>query len=164
MRGGCLPPVLIDDRERLPYFIGKCGTIEKRLKTGDYSLLGYEDFVTIERKSLPDAYNSVTKERFYKEMVRLSRFRCAALIIESNLDEFEPSSYTKVTKPMAVGLLVNFWAVFKIAPVFVPNRDYGERVALRFLTAFFRHVVPQLDGRSVWNPGNIQDKADGRRR
>ena len=147
-----LPPVLIDDREKLPYFFGKRGTIEKRLKTGDYSLLGYEDFVTVERKSLLDAYSSVTKENFYKEMVRLSRFRCAALIIEANVDESDPSSYTQVTKAQAVGLFIDFWAVFRIAPTFVPNRTYGERVVLRFLTAFYRHVVPQLDGGVIWNP------------
>ncbi len=136
-----LPPVLIDDREKLPYFIGKRGTIEKRLKTGDYSLLGYEDFVTIERKSLPDAYGSVTKKRFREEMERLSRFRCAALIIEANLDEFEPTSYTKITKAMAIGLFVNFWAVYGIAPTFVPNRTYGERMAERYLIAVWKHVI-----------------------
>lgn len=84
--------VIVDTREQHPYrFQGfepparyrrKDGTLpplivpieQAALKSGDYSIKGYEDQVAIERKSLPDAYSTFCwgRERFIRELERLN--------------------------------------------------------------------------------------------
>ena len=82
------PPVVVDDRERLPYEFPSW--VPGRLQTGDYSLAGFETQVAVERKSKEDAYRSLGTDRgrFYAEFERLSKFRYPALVIESSLPDF----------------------------------------------------------------------------
>ena len=44
--------IIVDLRERRPYRFH--GAITKALSTGDYSILGLENCIALERKSLPD--------------------------------------------------------------------------------------------------------------
>lgn len=92
-------PVVIDTREQKPFgFDGlRCDvadgggpltvpTVRGTLKSGDYSLLGYETAVAVERKSLDDLYGTLGqgRERFERELVRLSSYRFAAVVIEGD--------------------------------------------------------------------------------
>jgi hypothetical protein len=66
----------------------KCiGTIIKKLDTGDYSVKGYEDILTIERKyDFSEIWeNYGNRKRFEREMERMSKFRYAYLLIETHL-------------------------------------------------------------------------------
>ena len=90
--------VIVDSREQLPFaFAGlqsdtrdgggplvvtlRRGTID----AGDYSLAGHEARVAVERKSLSDLYSTIGqgRERFERELDRLSRLECAAVIVEA---------------------------------------------------------------------------------
>lgn len=55
------------------------------LQTGDYSLLGHENRIAIERKSLDDAYGTFggDRERFERELERLQQMEYAAVVIEA---------------------------------------------------------------------------------
>jgi len=66
--------IIVDTREALP--IGFPGATTAGLPTGDYSILGAERRVTIERKTLADFYACVGRERkrFEREMERLVNF------------------------------------------------------------------------------------------
>jgi len=54
--------IIVDTREQSPYSFATITpppeTIRATLKTGDYSLAGYENKITIERKSLIDAFGT----------------------------------------------------------------------------------------------------------
>lgn len=66
----------------------KCdGTIEKKLDTGDYSIVGLTDILTIERKgSVSEFARNVVQERFIKELNRLSEFEFSFILLEFDMD------------------------------------------------------------------------------
>lgn len=59
-------------------------TESKGLKTGDYSIKGFEDQVCVERKSPADAFSTFTvdRERFERELERMKSMRFSAVVIE----------------------------------------------------------------------------------
>lgn len=75
---------VVDTREQRPADLGELRFEKKTLDTGDYSVLGLEQFVRIERKSLPDLIGCIGKERdrFTREMVRLRGFQHKAVVVE----------------------------------------------------------------------------------
>jgi ERCC4-type nuclease len=67
-------------------FINK--TISKGLKTGDYSIEGYESLVSLERKAnTGEIYNNLFEKRFKDELNRLHPFKYKALILEFSVKD-----------------------------------------------------------------------------
>jgi len=90
--------IAIDTREQAPWsFTGFRADSQKKfrplvihtetktLQSGDYSIVGFESRLSIERKSLSDAFSTFTtdRERFERELVRLNRMDFAAVVIEA---------------------------------------------------------------------------------
>lgn len=73
-----------DTREQKPLFKPAPWIIEKGLKSGDYSIKGFEDTIAIERKSINDLYGSlgVGRKRFEAELGRLLDYAWKGLLIE----------------------------------------------------------------------------------
>ena len=64
------------------------GTVPGTLKTGDYSLAGYEDRFVIERKgSAAEFAQNVFQARFHRELDRLDRFAHAYVFLEFTFEE-----------------------------------------------------------------------------
>lgn len=59
------------------------------LKSGDYSLVGFEGRIAIERKSLADLYSTLGqgRDRFERELARLNELEVAAVVVEAGWDE-----------------------------------------------------------------------------
>ena len=80
--------VLVQDtREQFGYsyhFSHLC--VVDTLQTGDYSVAGLQDMVAVERKSLPDLLQSLTRgrERFEKELARARSFHRFWVIVETD--------------------------------------------------------------------------------
>ena len=98
----CPFTILIDDRERAggyrftriradadkdyrPLYVP---TQYIRLVTGDYTISGFEDQVTVERKSLADLYHTLgqDRERFQREHERMAKMQVACVVVESSLE------------------------------------------------------------------------------
>ncbi len=95
--------VLVDHRERsaayrftrIPCgkrYPGKVWQVPTKVlyvKTGDYTIEGMEDQVTIERKTLPDLFKTLGKGRrqFKDEINRMLAMDFAAIVIEADLRE-----------------------------------------------------------------------------
>lgn len=94
--------VVIDSREQLPYrFSGLRAdarhknkpllvqTVTKTLGSGDYSIEGLEHEIAVERKSLADLFGTLGsgRERFSRELERLSKMNHAAVVIEASWHE-----------------------------------------------------------------------------
>lgn len=86
--------IIQDTREQIPFnfsFYPECEeVIVKCLKTGDYSLVGYEDKVYIERKRSTSelAINLGTdKVRFFKELERMEKVKWKFVICEFSIDD-----------------------------------------------------------------------------
>lgn len=96
------PTVIIDTREQLPYsfsahpnWIGN--EVVGTLPTGDYSLVGMEELISIERKSLSDLLGTLTqnRERFIRECERLAQYPYRAILIEATLEDIKnPARYS----------------------------------------------------------------------
>jgi ERCC4-type nuclease len=68
--------VVVDTREQEPYSFDsdKVSAVRKALPAGDYSLVGLEERVAVERKSLTDFVSTVIRgrKRFHRELEKLS--------------------------------------------------------------------------------------------
>lgn len=79
--------ILVDSREQLSLSFDKfrgVNTARKGLRTGDYSISGYEDVWTCERKSVSDLVGTLCQghERFLREMERMRDFKVKYILIE----------------------------------------------------------------------------------
>jgi hypothetical protein len=74
---------------RYPNWIG--GERPATLKTGDYSVVGMEDVLAFERKSMADAIASTMagRERFLASCVRLATFRWRGILIEATYEDMK---------------------------------------------------------------------------
>lgn len=63
-------------------------SVRGTLKTGDYSIQGYEDQITFERKSVQDLVGTLTSghTRFLREMERMRSFKAKYILIEHTPD------------------------------------------------------------------------------
>jgi len=81
------PVIVVDTREQKPlHFDGTIRTVRKCLKTGDYSVEGYEDQFAVERKSIPDLIGTLTagRDRFEREMHRMAGIGFRRVIVEGS--------------------------------------------------------------------------------
>jgi ERCC4-type nuclease len=137
---------VIDSRERLPYLFKGLPTITKKLDAGDYSLVGFEGRVAVERKEHGDAYGCIgaSRKRFLRCLERLSKLDRAAIVIESSMASFSiPPSRSTISARQAMGSYVSWACEYRIPVFWCENRAYGERVTLMFLMSYLRHAQAQ---------------------
>ena len=138
--------VVIDSREQKPYVFNNF--IVSALKSGDYSIQGYEDQVAIERKTKEDAYQSFGRgrSRFERELGRLSVLKYSAIVIEDNLPNFIKSPVHSEMHPKAAVNSVIAWAVkYKIGVFFAGDRRHGNAITYRLLEKFWKYnILPYI--------------------
>ena len=139
------PTIIIDTREQEPYCFDSCSqdpvnqpVMQKRatLQTGDYSLEGMEDLITVERKSLDDFVGWVirNKKRCVAELKRMQEYRAACVVVEASIMDILRSEYTSNVHPHSVignvdSILIN-WGI----PVYcVGDRQRGVRFVWEWL-------------------------------
>ena len=140
--------IIIDSREQTPYsFSGdkyndvvlKVGT----LQTGDYSLVGFTDAVSIERKSLNDMASTLTRgrDRFERELQRSRSLDFFALVIEADMNQVARYEYRSKMDPKAfIQSLFAFQVRYGLNIVWSGNRERGEYVTYSLLQ---KYVVEQ---------------------
>lgn len=86
------------------------GTIEQKMKTGDYTLLGYEQILCVERKaSTAEVSMNMYQPRFTRELERMEEFKHAYLICEFTLADI-------VSFPFRSGIPQNKWTALRTTP------------------------------------------------
>lgn len=132
--------IIIDTREQRPWTFSDydCETERKGLVTGDYSLVGLEDHISIERKSFADFLGSIGtgRDRFMREMQRLKAYPVKALIIEATYSEIASglifaNSRSRLTPNHAIGVIDGL--VAKGIPVILPGARYAEMRAYNIM-------------------------------
>ena len=127
-------PVVIDTREQKPWAFENSEV--KTLKTGDYSIVNYEDVIGVERKSLADFVGSIGKnrKRFMAEMERASKIRHFCVIVEgSYFDLFTGNYRSKLLPQSAVGSAIGIMARFGIPVIMAETRKQAEQLCRKFL-------------------------------
>lgn len=140
--------ILIDTREQLPYRFetpSETGTIS----TGDYSLVGAECLIAIERKTTNDLINCLTKDRarFEQELHRGRALDYFALVIEASLKDLAVGRYKSNMNPKsAVQSLIAFSVRYNLPVFFAENREYGARLTESILLKYARELERRLKG------------------
>ena len=137
--------IIVDTREQNPFDFRiikpQPQIIVATLQTGDYSIKGLEDRITIERKSLSDAYSTFGRgrARFERELERMAEFQFAAVVIEADWKTIikYPPHRSKVTPKHVYRSViawqqryrVHFWACY--------SRAFAEKTTFVLLERFW---------------------------
>lgn len=131
------PTIVIDTREQEPWSFGAgVATVRAGLPTGDYSIVGLESRVAVERKSLEDFVGSVTfgRERFWRELLRMKALDVRAVIVEAMLLDVAGGHYRSRATPASI--LASSLAItvdFGIPVLWAGDRTLAARCALWML-------------------------------
>ena len=132
--------IVTDTREQLPYVYE--GAVVKTLATGDYSILGLEDRVAIERKSKPDAYASLGRgrARFRREVERLALLDYAAIVVEDTVPGFlQRPPHSQMRPKSAIASLLAWSVRYRIAVFFAGDRAHGRALTQKLLQMYWRY-------------------------
>ena len=106
------------------------GTETRKLDTGDYTLEGLEDYLTIERKgSISEWCKNVTGARFEKELIRLDTIQHPWILLEFNMTDV-------LNYPVGSGIPKHKWRYLKFRGSFILKkmtemmRDHRARIIL----------------------------------
>ena len=102
--------IIIDTREQLPLSFTGHETISRKLDEGDYNCIELEDKIVIERKSIPDFYNSITNDhpRFKREILRArDKKKPMFIYIEGTIKDLYNYTVTRKYNPLTIEKIVN---------------------------------------------------------
>ena len=141
---------IIDTRERQPWALTPLKTERGTLATGDYSVVGLERQIALERKSLGDLLGCIggARKRFEEEIERLQAFPVRCVIVECSYQEFEAGAWmagiggikSRVSPAAAMGSVLG-WIASGIPFLFCPTVESASSAAARlmFIAARRRH-------------------------
>ena len=133
---------VVDSREQRPYSLAPMRSVVRGLDAGDYSLVGLEAVVRVERKSLPDfvACCGRERERFVRELVKLRGFEYAAVVLEASWRDLEAGRWEGLVKPSVVVGSALSWSMEYVPILLAHDRAGGERACRGFLWTAARHT------------------------
>lgn len=126
------PTVIIDTREIRPFPFNGTGfkTKSKRMRTGDYTLVGLENRLCIERKgSVEELYSNLCgsdKERRRQLSVfeRMQEFQHRYLVLEASAsDLLHPNPYMAIPPTSFLNTFLDTVTRFNLTPIFLGRRS-----------------------------------------
>ena len=137
--------LVIDTRELTPLFLPKpvkgLLIVRDTLKYGDYSVRGFTDTVSIERKNIDDLWSSLTRdsERFKRELDALMSYELKYILIDGMESEYLCHRPERKIHPNAIrGALAMIEAKMGIPVHQSESRESEERWLLDLLIRWFR--------------------------
>lgn len=144
--------IVVDTRETTPLWsVPPCES--KTLHNGDYSLVGFEDLIAVERKSIPDLINSVGegRERFIRQVRRCSQVEGCVLIEGSIRAVLGHVPRGQMNGRRALATLMSWSQAYSIPVFFADGLVEAQGVALSWMKfarrkicegSKFRHAQP----------------------
>ena len=135
------PTIVIDSREQTAFTFKNLDSQTGTLQSGDYSILGFEDRFSVERKSLSDLCGSLTsgREKFERELHRLRGFDFARLLIIGTEEDVRSGNYRSKVNPKSVwGSLCAFEVRYRVPFVFAATPADGAALVERWTYYFYR--------------------------
>jgi len=133
--------IVVDTREQLPLWSGN----RKCLKTGDYSLEGFENKIAIDRKSLADLAGSlgVGHARFRKELERAKTLEYFAIVVEGSCTKLETKQWYQSHRCKMKGFVLSkimFTLHIKhgVNIFFAENRSDSRVIIRNLFTAYLK--------------------------
>ena len=109
------------------------------LTVGDYSLVGLQDKVAVERKSLPDLLGCLgrERERFVKELQRGQALDAFAVVVEGSWSDLANGNFRSQLNPHAAcQSTLAFMARYRVSFLFAGSRPAAEYVTWGFLRQY----------------------------
>jgi ERCC4-type nuclease len=141
------PIIVVDTREQLPLTLPNSRLAT--LATGDYSVAGYEQLISIERKSLSDLFGCVGqgRERFERCLERLATYKYPAIVIEATFaDILSGVRHSQIHPNSAIGSLVAWATRYRIPCWLCGDRAGAATVTHRILTKAVKYVDEAVMG------------------
>jgi ERCC4-type nuclease len=132
---------IVDSREKRPFELPN--SVVACLPAGDYSLLGFEERIAIERKSKEDAYKSLGygRRRFEREVRKLANYDYAAIVVEASLPDFlVPPEFSRMRPRSAICSLLGWSVKYRIPVFFCSDRAHAKATTWQLLKKFARYV------------------------
>lgn len=145
------PLIVQDTREQTPYkFPAEWLVIKKALPSGDYSVLGHEHIIAVERKSLPDLAGCIFTQRFKNELERLRSYQHAFLVIESSIYKIENllqkiCRHSKAKPASIIGYLQSIPLLYGVHVLYLENRETSERYTAALLEKYTRFLMREKE-------------------
>lgn len=148
---------VIDTREQTPLVLAPLKVEYGTLKTGDYSVLGLESKICIERKALQDMIMCCGKERdrFERELDRMKAFKYRAIAVEGDWSQIEMKTYRGTMHPNAIMGTLLAWAMSAQVPIMMLGSH--ERCG-RFVSRML-YIAAQREHRKATNEARHSDVA-----
>lgn len=115
------------------------------LKSGDYSIDGYEERIAVERKSLSDLYSTLgqDRDRFIRELARLAVMDFGAVVVEASWATIlhRPPDRSRLS-PKSVYRSVLAWQQRypRVHWWCCDTRQFAEETTLRILERYWRNA------------------------
>jgi DNA excision repair protein ERCC-4 len=162
--------VAVDTREQAPFQFNTIktsaghplivATETKTLKSGDYSVCGLEQYVSLERKSHEDLYATLSsgRDRFVRELERLDAmvrdYRCqgkhayAAVVVEAGFGRVSTTAppRSRVRPESIIGSIEAFAQRYLVQWWFYPTRQIAEERSYKLLLRFFNDFQERQNG------------------
>lgn len=138
--------LLIDSREQLAYSFERFDAVKTEvtgLPIGDYSLPGFEDKVSIERKTLEDLVGCLGKgrKRFERELSKSRHYELFVVIIEANMEAVKLGRYRSQINPhSALQSIVTFQIRYGTPFIWAGSREGGEYITFSLLQKYIREI------------------------
>lgn len=140
--------IIIDTREQKPFtFAGyPCITETATLTSGDYSLEGFTHRIAVERKELNDLMGCLSsgRDRFKRELQRLSGYQSAVIVVESPFSSVTKGSYrSKLNPASATQSIISMMGEYRIQFWFAESRESAEAFTFDWLRHCHHHETRQ---------------------
>jgi ERCC4-type nuclease len=124
------------------------------LKTGDYSLVGYEDLIVIERKSREDLWQSIfhARRNFVGRLERMQSFAWSGIMVEASWDAMLVNPSFAHGNPKSLSRTIQSWLIKypRTHWIMAPDRDWAEALAFRLLQRFWAERREEAsDGQAI---------------
>ena len=142
--------IIADTREQRVFSFSKYEAEVERaaLPTADYSLPGFEDRVGIERKELGDLVGCLmgaNRERFERELRRLSTCELKAVVIEASMRDVADGAYRSEMRPHAVlQSVLAFQVRYGVPFLFCGDRASAEYTTFWLLAKYAREIEERM--------------------
>lgn len=159
--------IVVDGQEKAPYRFGGMTTdaaMKSRpisvpiswahLKTGDYSIAGWEKHVTVERKSLGDLYSTLGQHRarFEREHVRMAGMGAGntCVIIESSWDRIinHPPRRSRLNPKTVFRTWLSWSQRYGVPWYALEDRRLAEVTTFRWLQCWWNRIQEELASKS----------------
>jgi DNA excision repair protein ERCC-4 len=138
--------ILVDNREQNPFtFTGyEVDPEPAALPVGDYSLPGFQDRVSIERKELNDLIACLmngNRDRFERELARGRHYDLFMVVVEASLADVSQGRYRSEMKAQAaLQSLLTFQVRYRVSFVWAGNRAGAEYITHGLLAKYLREI------------------------